>query len=72
MIRRLLLNIALHIVKFNGFNILMIQDKDSSVIFSFCCEEHLRRGCAEILNCANINHLTLNEETGRNNEVGIV
>ena len=72
MIKRLLLNIILHTIRCCDYNILMLADKDKSVIYCFCCEEHLRVGCAEILNCSNINHLTLNEETGRNNERGIV
>ena len=72
MIKRLLLNIALHIIRYCGYDILFVQDAGSSVVFSFCCEEHLRIGCSEILNSANINHLTLNEETRRNNERGIV
>lgn len=72
MIRRLLLNITLQIIRFNGHNVLITQDKNSSVIFCFCCEEHLRVRCNEITNSLNINHLTLNPETGRNDERGTI
>ena len=71
-IKRILLSIALHIIKFNNFNILLVQDKGSSVIFCFCCEEHLREGCVEITNSLNLNHLTLNPKTGQNNERSFV
>lgn len=67
-IQRILMRLALFILKYN-FHILIHYMEKGNVIYCYCCDEHLKESLLEVSQSPNPMQLTL-DENGRNRELG--